>query len=214
MLSPDGVPVPEDFNPSPQKIKEVEDGYLITNITGIRAHFVSRLDGKGYDIVKRELISSLGGGLSSSLPLLVAQHPVRHGQIVYLSDPALTFPAGEGSKGSYEDGFPLDRSRDIKLHFHVHADSLLTLGHEDTELTVDAFPASFGGTVFSSSEGGATARKATFIPGNPMGCSPYDVASDQLKGVAWLVRRGQCTFLEKLVHAVRAGAAGVIVISA
>lgn len=133
--------------------------------------------------------------------------------MVYLQDPALVFPAGEDSVGSYEDGFPLDRARDVKLHFHLHADSLLTLGHEDTELTIDAYPASFGGSVLSTSKNNLQARRVAFVADNSLGCSPYEADLDQLKDVMLVVRRGQCTFLEKLAYAARAGAVGVIVIS-
>ena len=42
----------EDVSPSLKKLYEVDDGFVLQNITGIRAHIVSRLDGKGYDLVK------------------------------------------------------------------------------------------------------------------------------------------------------------------
>jgi len=54
ILSPGGEIVPEDLKPSHAKLFEVEDGFVLQNVSGIRAHIVSRLDGKGYDIVKRE----------------------------------------------------------------------------------------------------------------------------------------------------------------
>lgn len=53
-MSPGGRVVSEDPNPGSQKLQLVADGILLQNITGIRAHIVSRLDGKGYDITKRE----------------------------------------------------------------------------------------------------------------------------------------------------------------
>lgn len=55
VLSPDGRNVPEDLHPSAEKLVSVADGYLVHNVTGIRVHIVSRLDGKGYDITKRKL---------------------------------------------------------------------------------------------------------------------------------------------------------------
>ena len=36
-----------------EKMVTVSDGFLVHNVTGIRVHIVSRLDGKGYDITKR-----------------------------------------------------------------------------------------------------------------------------------------------------------------
>ena len=41
------------------------DGYIVHNVTGIRVQIVSRLDGKGYDITKREY--SQVGDLKTSL---------------------------------------------------------------------------------------------------------------------------------------------------
>lgn len=32
----------------------VSDGYVLHNVTGIRTHIVSRMDGKGYDVTKRQ----------------------------------------------------------------------------------------------------------------------------------------------------------------
>jgi mannosidase alpha-like ER degradation enhancer 1 len=53
-MSPGGKIIPEDPNPGPLKLKTVADGFIIHNVTGIRAHIVSRLDRKGYDITKRK----------------------------------------------------------------------------------------------------------------------------------------------------------------
>lgn len=51
--------MPEDVNPSAAKLVPVADGFIVQNVTGIRTHIVNRLDGKGYDITKRELLASL-----------------------------------------------------------------------------------------------------------------------------------------------------------
>jgi hypothetical protein len=53
ILSPDGQVVPEDVNPSASKLQPVSNGYVLHNVSGIRTHIVSRLDGKGYDVTKR-----------------------------------------------------------------------------------------------------------------------------------------------------------------
>ena len=57
VLSTDGRQVAEDLHPSPKKLVPVSDGYIVQNVTGIRAHIVTRLDGKGYDITKRAFTS-------------------------------------------------------------------------------------------------------------------------------------------------------------
>ena len=53
-MSPGAKIVSEDPNPGPLKLKTVADGFILQNVTGVRAHIVSRLDGRGYDITKRK----------------------------------------------------------------------------------------------------------------------------------------------------------------
>lgn len=52
ILSSDGSTVPEDSSPDSTKLYMVNDGYVITNMTGIRAFLTTRLDGRGYDITR------------------------------------------------------------------------------------------------------------------------------------------------------------------
>ena len=54
LLTADGSSVTEDLNPTSKKLMPVSDGYILHNVSGIRAHVVSRMDGKGYDITKCE----------------------------------------------------------------------------------------------------------------------------------------------------------------
>lgn len=58
LLTPDGRTVVEDLHPSSKKVVAVPDGYILQNVTGIRARIVTRLDGKGYDITKCKPSSS------------------------------------------------------------------------------------------------------------------------------------------------------------
>ena len=53
ILSRNGQHVAEDVNPGTHKLQLVSDGYILHNVSGIRTHIVSRLDGKGYDVTKR-----------------------------------------------------------------------------------------------------------------------------------------------------------------
>ena len=59
---------------------------------------------------------------------------------------------------------------------------------------------------FGRGEGVRLVRDAS----NPYGCEPY---KQRYSGEALVVRRGDCTFLEKLFEAAVAGASGVVVIS-
>jgi ER degradation enhancer, mannosidase alpha-like 1 len=54
VMSVNGKAVPEDPSPNAQKLTLISDGYIVHNVSGIRTHIVSRLDGKGYDITKRK----------------------------------------------------------------------------------------------------------------------------------------------------------------
>ncbi|THH12390.1 hypothetical protein EW145_g47 [Phellinidium pouzarii] len=227
ILSPDGKHVPEDFSPSSQKLYEVSDGYVVQNVTGIRTHIVRRLDGKGYDIVKCKFIF-----VSSELAFLdlhlhirkVAQQTVRSGQIVYLSDPALQLASvkNDGTVEEFNDGFPADRVRDIALRFYLHTDPTLQVqsGDVNTGFKTVAFTASFGGDALAKTSflfGGykGVGSRIVYVSSNNLGCSPYRNDDDTpiIKDMVVLAHRGSCTFLEKLMHAKRAGATGVVVVS-
>ena len=54
ILASNGRLVAEDLSPSLLKLDIVPDGYIVHNVTGIRAQIVQRLDGRGYDIKKCE----------------------------------------------------------------------------------------------------------------------------------------------------------------
>lgn len=53
ILSADGRSTAEDLSPSMKKVTPVSDGYIVQNVSGLRARIVSRLDGRGYDVTKR-----------------------------------------------------------------------------------------------------------------------------------------------------------------
>ncbi len=52
IMSAQGGTVEEDLNPGSNKMRRVPDGYIISNVTGIRAHLVLRMDGRGYEVTK------------------------------------------------------------------------------------------------------------------------------------------------------------------
>ncbi|KAF9247222.1 glycoside hydrolase family 47 protein [Melanogaster broomeanus] len=195
IMSPGGRAVAEEPNPSTDKLQLVPDGFLLQNITGIRARVVSRLDGKGYDITK------------------LGPHAVRTGQLVYVNDTALFSP---------EDETKALRTPDVRLRIFLDTvDPLLQAGpgmlEMDADFHVTAHTASFGADLtslseranplhFGRDEGVRIQRDKT----NLLGCKPFD---QDFHGDAVLLWRGGCTFLEKLINARNAGASGAIVIS-
>ncbi|OSC99135.1 glycoside hydrolase family 47 protein [Trametes coccinea BRFM310] len=206
VLSANGEVVPEDLHPSAEKLVPVADGYLVHNVTGIRVHIVSRLDGKGYDIAK------------------LGPYAVKTGQKIYFNDSQLILSPVDGSeRGGAAARKP--RMPEVELRLYLdYVDPLLQLqglGMHDiiTETVVVASTAMFGGdpTVpgtldadkpplrFGHGDGVRVAR----FPDNPLGCSPY---TEKLDGEAIVVARGECTFLEKLAYAQKAGASGVVVL--
>ncbi|KAL5530319.1 hypothetical protein ACEPAF_6576 [Sanghuangporus sanghuang] len=207
VLSADGRHTEEDPSPSHQKLFEVHDGFMIQNVSGIRTHIVSRLDGKGYDIVK------------------LAQYPVRRGQTVYINDTSLQLaPLKSAAPAELygSEGFPAGRAPDVPLRFFVHDEPSLLVqpGGSDVELKITSFSSSFGGDPFSQTQwvsgaGKGIGSRVIRVPSNRLGCEAYQFETEPspLLDSVVLVLRGSCTFLEKLVHAKRAGARGVIVVT-
>ncbi|EIW82385.1 glycoside hydrolase family 47 protein [Coniophora puteana RWD-64-598 SS2] len=195
ILAAHGGLVPEDPSPSSRKLSLAEGGYLLHNVTGIRAHIVSRLDGKGYDITK------------------LGPHAVRTGQLVYVDDPALVLHSFDSDK--------MLRQGDVKLRFVVdEVDPMLQarpgVMTRTLEMEAKAFTALFGADPAALPHGDSKPppfssgnSRIRFLRKNTLGCSPY---TQNLEGDVVLVYRGDCAFLEKLTFARDAGASGVIVI--
>jgi len=176
------------------------------NVTGVRTQIVQRLDGKGYDIRK------------------LGQYHVRPGYVVYINDSTIFASPGDPANIAQEE----IRNRDSELHlriFTADVDPLLQVqssmvGNSLIDVAVVGYSAYFGADLSSSAipdptkptprvrdpKGVAVRREAE----NEYGCDPYD---QQYPDSILLVHRGQCTFLEKLLQAKDALAAGVIVIS-
>lgn len=194
VMSAKGYEVTEDLNPGIDKLRPVGDGFVIQNVTGIRAHIVSRLDGRGYDITR------------------LGPHAVRSGQVVYVNDTELW--------SSAESLARLQRRPDVRLRIFLDTEDPLLVTQDgtvgmDATIFFTAHTAQFGADPINLSrktmkfghEGGVRIRKEG---SNRLGCGEYD---QKFGGDAILVWRGECTFLEKLVQARKAGASGVIVIS-
>ena len=204
----------EDPNPDSSKLEVTEHGYLIHNITGIRAYIVSRLDGKGYDVSRRVSIRSK---LTCRLLIrsgTVGPHSVRAGQLVFVDDQKLvgtTSPPETAPK----------RVSVISLQFFVRdVDPMFQVQQGITqgplEVTLSANTALFGGDPslltpdrklvrFGHQDGVRLAQDHL----NQHGCYPYE---QNYVDEVLVVDRGECTFLKKLLNAKDAGASGVIVI--
>ena len=150
--------------------------------------------------------------LGAQFPTLVGPHSVRTGQLVYINDTALLLP---------EDGFKILHNPDIRLRIFLDTMDPLLPAHPGTvesngEFHVTAHTATFGADVtmagtpesliFGRAEGVRIRRDDT----NLLGCQPFD---QDFSGDAVFLWRGDCTFLEKLIHAREAGASGVIVVN-
>lgn len=123
-----------------------------------------------------------------------------------------------------EDGFPLNRAKDVQLRFFFDKEDpivnqfagqgntmeMLTLGYTST------FGADLGlGNQFRQRpmrflDGGG--NRLSRVHSDPSGCTPYEPGIVPQDSVI-LISRGDCTFLEKLAHARHAKALGVIVIN-
>jgi len=201
VLSSNGKNVPQDISPSLLKLGVLSDGFIINNITGIRIHIVKRLDGRGYDISK------------------LGHYPVRPGHTVYINDTTLNL----------SEELPPDSTARTDVHLRLYVDataptvaspSLHGIVHDlGKVLTVKGYTALFGASLstfpvdvyapptrFTSQAGLPVFRDHD----NVRGCDPY---KRTYPGSLLFVERGDCTFLDKLLRAQEASAAGVLVMS-
>lgn len=147
---------------------------------------------------------------------IVGPYAVKTGQLVYVNDTELFLPLMDAHGAG--DPYP-SRSVDIRL-FLDYVDPMFQQQHlmpteHVHDLTVSASTALFGANIvqrnsdrtprFGHGEGSRVVRDPT----NPYGCHPYE-GTHQDDVIA--VLRGECTFLEKLVIAQQARAAGVVVL--
>ncbi|PFH51443.1 glycoside hydrolase family 47 protein [Amanita thiersii Skay4041] len=209
ILSSSGKAVAEDLSPSLLKLGVLPDGFIIHNVTGIRTHIVKRLDGQGYDVSKDRT--------------LVGHYSVRPGHLVYINDSSLFHPTERNIQEEL-----MTRNLDVKLKFFIQVmdpvfDGQTALqevfGNEITKEASVLGSAAFFGADLSTAEPIGSSRQIRFAdqaglpvyrdPTNIDGCSAYGHAyTDSIL----FVQRGGCTFLEKLVKAREASAAGVIVL--
>lgn len=151
----------------------------------------------------------------------MGHYTVRPGHVVYINDSSLLLQSVSGNEG--------DKSRvpDILLRFHLDADTIFQLQTDTQDVfqtsnnahaLVTGYTAYFGGDLSPASDIGY--RPLDFLrregilvrrePSNARGCEPYKL---HYPDSVLVVHRGECTFLEKLLHARSASAAGVLVIS-
>ncbi|PBL02491.1 alpha mannosidase-like protein [Armillaria gallica] len=191
ILSPGGMAVPEDLSPSLLKVALIPEGFMVSNVTGIRVHIVRRLDGKGYEIRK------------------LGHYSVRPGQLVYINDTSLFANQVDSSVET------------LRLRFHIEGvDPMLRLvdnqdlsDNHETYLT--AWTGFFGGDISHHEQNPLRFADPNGLPvyrvdDNLLGCSPYSTSHQDS---VILTYRGDCTFLQKLLMARSAGAAGVLVVS-
>ncbi|KAJ3723053.1 alpha mannosidase-like protein [Lentinula raphanica] len=196
ILSPNGKTVPEDLSPSKLKLEPVQDGYVVHNVSGIRTHIVQKLDGTGYDIRK------------------IGHYTIRPGQTVFINDSSFLSTQTPPPRVVMPELFG-----GIQLHFYVEAvDTMLNMLNmvetlNDMELSVTGYVGLIGESLSDSEE--LPSKFVDLIPvytddDNEFGCLPYHKSFQD--GIL-LVKRGECTFLQKLVEARDAGAAGVLVMN-
>ncbi|KZT58834.1 glycoside hydrolase family 47 protein [Calocera cornea HHB12733] len=181
ILSTDGKPKPEDLAPNAKKLRKVADGFVLNDISGIRAHIVRRLDDKGYDITK------------------LGPHRVLTGQTVYVNDSRILRPVAVD--------VPSDTAK-LELSWYS-SDS-----GSSTDWVAEAWTASFGPAPSAFPQPAKLVIPT--VPPVGFGCSPLTPAADPgpaPASVVWLVQRGECNFLEKLMAAKQSGARGVLVLS-
>ena len=180
---------------------------------------VSRLDGRGYDVTKCRSPSHDSPHRLHPLNLCtVGPHTVLRGQTVFIDDKALAVVLSGGRQTQTEP-----RHTSVQLRIFIDfvdassyipsvagglvSDAVFTVstGQFAGDPTVP-YPPNGTALRFGQGEGVGLVRD----PANPTGCLEY---TQTFADEAILVRRGECTFLEKLMRAHEVGASGVVVIS-
>jgi hypothetical protein len=162
--------VKEDISPGPEKIREVPDGYMILNISGVRLQVTARIDRTGYDVTRRKSFTMPSLFVTESLSASVGQHRIFTGQKVYVNDPtiaALYRPAA-GDPTAKTDIHPKNAIPDIRLVFslapHIPAHSGVGNTDPDSLFLASNKP---GPDMLGSQPGGGTADKEAQEPGKP-----------------------------------------------
>ncbi|ORY31990.1 glycoside hydrolase [Naematelia encephala] len=189
--SSDQSPPPlEDTSPSSDKVSRDEHtgDFTIHKVDGLRLTVRWRLDNKGYDV------SSIG------------PHRVRAGQQVIVRDPSMSGYLPIPSTPSTYSHSPAE----VLMRFSTAS----TSGERQVILHAIGATAIFGRDFSRSGPGGWTlhgGHTKLLRPekSNLDACRPLKTIPTP---AILLIQRGKCTFLTKLHHAVKAGAAGVIVV--
>ncbi|CEL58109.1 alpha mannosidase-like protein [Rhizoctonia solani AG-1 IB] len=186
VLSIDGMTTEADKNLSASKVHRVEGGFMIRNITGVKARMTARMDGQGYDVT------------------MLGHHRILSGQKVFINDPALLeLPGFSKSKEK-------ERKLAVQLKLKV-GDS----GEEITLFATTALFGADPSSESSQGTFRIDVPPLHVVPPNPEnlnGCGDHEALAI-LEGAVLVVNRGVCSFLDKLSKAKKVGAAGVIVIS-
>ncbi|KAF8761568.1 Glycosyl hydrolase family 47 [Rhizoctonia solani] len=186
VLSIDGMVTEADKDLSTSKVHRVEGGFMVRNITGVKARMTARMDGQGYDVT------------------MLGHHRVLSGQKVFINDPALLELPGFSKLQEKE------RKLAVQLKLRVgDSDEEISLFATTALFGADPSSENSPGTFR------VDAPPLHVVPSNPEnlnGCSDHE-ALPILNGAVLVVNRGTCSFLEKLTKAKKVGAAGVIVVS-
>ncbi|KEP55137.1 ER degradation-enhancing alpha-mannosidase-like protein [Rhizoctonia solani 123E] len=186
VLSIDGLVTEADKNLSSSKVHRVEGGFMVRNITGVRARMTARMDGQGYDVT------------------MLGHHRVLSGQKVFINDPALLELPG------FSKSQETERKLTVQLKLRV-GDS----DEETSLLATTALFGADPSSERSPGAFRIDAPALHVVPSNPEnlnGCHDHEVQTI-LQGAILVANRGTCTFMDKLARAKKVGAAGVIVIS-
>lgn len=148
----------------------------------------------------------------------MGHYNVRAGHVVYINDSTIFGPPDP-------DAADVERALDIPLRFFTQSTDPLSeaqTGFPDLlnmmDVLTTGYTALFGAELGAPAEGDQPELRIHDQGGVPVyrdddnayGCFPYE---QPLLDAAIVVHRGECTFLQKLVMARDAGAAGVFVIS-
>ncbi|CDZ96368.1 Glycosyl hydrolase, family 47 [Phaffia rhodozyma] len=220
----------EDLQPNSEKLFKNDQGWILRNTTGVRAQVTKRLDGKGYDVTKIGHHRVKSGEKLFITDINLNKHYDDNQKQIDQAAEELALNRQNslfGQGQSFSNALQIERNPTVQLKFYISNRSqkeavgvarggAATFGGLISPCLSSSFifsdttdPERIQPTKFNICSPPLPIHLASSYPLNLDLCSP--IVSQIEDAHLLLVRRGGCTFLQKVLNAKAAGASGIII---